>query len=129
VAGVLGAHNVSVLVSKLDSALHNKVKIDECMELARLCDCELMRLVQAIQALPEEVAQTENIDRNIDPEREKQIIAELENLLAEDNTRASILAREFPELLQAKLGSRYEDFTHQIDVFDYEGALETLCKE
>jgi hypothetical protein len=54
------------------------------------------------------------------------VLSELEELLAEDNTRAGSLARESANLLRARLGSGYTDFAYRIDTFDYEGALQAL---
>jgi PAS domain S-box-containing protein len=126
VTATLGARRVTDLAAKLDAALRQNAVPAECIELAELCDRELMQLVQAILALPEEVALTENADSGIEPGRLMQILSELEALLAEDNTRAGLLAREFADPLRAALGSRYAEFVRQIDLFDYEGALETL---
>ncbi|MFZ2169456.1 MAG: PAS domain S-box protein [Methylococcaceae bacterium] len=126
VAGTLGACYVYDLAVKLDSALHQNATLAECTELVRQCDSELSQLIQDIKSLPEELVLIENTDSSIDPESIKRTLTELENLLAEDNTRAGILARESAGLLQVKLGSHYADFTHQIDEFDYEKALKTL---
>ena len=126
VAATLGAYCVSHLVVKLDTALHQNATLNECTELARLCDLELTRLVQDIKSLPEEVVLIENTDSSANPEHIKRILTELENLLAEDNTRAKHLALEYADVLRVKLGSHYAGFTRQIDVFDYERALETL---
>ena len=126
VSATLGARCVSELATKLDIALHQNATLAECIELARQCDRELTQLVHEILTLPEEAVLIENTDCSIDPERVKRILTELEALLVEDNTRASRLAREFANLLRVKLGRSYADFTRQIDVFDYESALETL---
>jgi HPt (histidine-containing phosphotransfer) domain-containing protein len=126
VAATLGARCVSDLATQLDKALSQHATLAECTELARQCDGKLTQLIQEIMTLPEEDVLIENTDSSVDPERLKRILMELENLLAEDNTRASRFARKSADLLRAKLGSRYADFTRQIDVFDYESALETL---
>jgi len=125
-AATLGARRVSDLATLLDKALRQNSTSTECAELARLCDRELAQLIQYILSLPEEVALIENTVCNIDPECLKQVLSELENLLVEDNARANGLARESAALLRVKLGSRYADFTRQIEVFDYESALATL---
>ncbi len=126
VAATLGAFNVANLVSKLDIALKQHATIAECTELARLCDHALVQLVQDIRDIRDEVTLIETTGCSHDPERVKQILMELENLLAEDNTQASHLAKEFEGVLRTKLGSSYADFIRQIDLFDYDGALETL---
>ena len=86
----------------------------------------MIQLVQNILNLRDEVAIIETTDCSNDPEHIKQILMELEVLLAEDNTQANRLAKEFADVLRAKLGSHYADFIRQIDLFDYDGALETL---
>ena len=126
VAAALGARSVSDLAAKLDTALQQNATQAECAELARSCDRELAQLVRDILSLPEKTAPIDKSVTIVDPECIDRILAELENLLAENNTRANLLARESAGLLRAKLGSRYTDFSYQIDVFDYERALETL---
>ena len=128
VAATLGARRVTDLVTRLDSALRQNAAIDECITLSRQCDIELMQLIHAIETLPEEVALFENTEVSIDPEQLKQITMEMETLLSESNTRASALSREAAGLFRAKLGNDYVDFVRQIDLFDYDGALETLRK-
>ena len=67
-----------------------------------------------------------NTDSDIDPKRLRQILSELENLLAEDNALANRLVRESSAQLRVHLGNRYAGFIRQIEVFDYESALKTL---
>lgn len=98
----------------------------ECQALARQCDQELTRLVQAILALPEALEPVADAGRRIDPEQLQRVLADLARLLADDDTRASHLAGASADLLRAHLGRRYGDFSRQIDAFDYEGALATL---
>lgn len=126
VAGVLGAKSVSALASKLENALRSNPNIDECKELACLCDLELMRLIDAVRALPDEVTGVVAKFDPVDSEREKCILNELEKLLAEDNSRAGILVRENVDLLRLKLDTRYPEFASRVDLFDYETALDIL---
>ncbi|MDD2660233.1 MAG: PAS domain S-box protein, partial [Methylococcales bacterium] len=126
VAATLGARCVSDLAAKLDTALRRGAALPECMELASLCDLELTQLVRNIKNLPEIAVLIEDISSGINPEGIKRILTELESLLAEDNTRANLLARKYDNLLRMKLGCRYSDFIRQISVFEYETALETL---
>ena len=126
VAATLGARGVSELAARLDTTLNDSTAQAECTELARLCDLELTQLIRNIKNLPEENVLIENIDCGINPEDIKRILTELENLLAEDNTRANLLARKYDNLLRMKLGSFYPDFILQIGVFEYEIALETF---
>ena len=126
VAATLGARGVSMLAARLDKALRQNATPEACMELARLCDEQLTQLIQEIRPLSAEAAVIEPYECNVDPAAVKQIITELENLLAEDNTRAGSLARVSADLLRAKLGSRYADFNRHLELFDYEKALEIL---
>lgn len=125
-AATLGAVGVSELANRLDTALRQNATIDESIELVRQCDIKLAQLVQDILSLPEEAAVIKNTAGGIHPEQAKRILLELENLLAEDNTCASRLSRESAALLRVKLGTRYAEFSRQIDAFDYEDALATL---
>jgi CheY-like chemotaxis protein/HPt (histidine-containing phosphotransfer) domain-containing protein len=126
VAATLGARCISDLAAKLDTALRRGAALPECMELASLCDLELTQLVRNIKNLPEIAVLIEDISSGINPEDIKRILTELESLLAEDNTRANLLARKYDNLLRMKLGCRYSDFIRQISIFEYETALETL---
>lgn len=126
VAATLGARTVSELATRLDNALRQDSSLAERTELAKLCDIDLRQLAEAILDLPDEISASDEAGGDITPERQQQILTELENLLAENNARASNLVKESANLLRAKLGDRYPGFTRQIDVFDYEAALETL---
>jgi len=126
VAATLGAREISASAAKVEQALLKNATLDVCITLCKLCDGQLTQLVEDILGLPIELAEIKTADINIDPDVLNQVITELENLLAEDNTLASRLAQDSASLLQAKLGNRYANFSHQMDVFDYEGALETL---
>jgi len=126
VAATLGAHDISDLASQLDRALRQDAAMAECLELARRCDSELSQLLAFIRSLPEESVSYYASEGNIDPDLLKQTLAELENLLAENNARASRLTQESAHMLRAVLGSRYAEFARQIEQFDYEAALETL---
>ncbi|QPK65181.1 PAS domain S-box protein [Methylomonas sp. LL1] len=127
VSATLGARTVSDLAARLDNAFRREASVAERSELASLCDHELTQLVQAILALPVEAEPMEQTDiGDIDPERLRRTLAELEKLLAENNALASNLARDSANLLRTRLGKRYSEFSRQIDIFDYETALETL---
>lgn len=128
VAGLLGARRVSEVASKLENALREHSKLEECLELARQCDHELMQLSIAIRALPDEALRNINADQTIDPELEKQLLATLEKQLTEANAKAGDLVRENADLLQTKLASRYATFMQKIDELDYQGALALLQK-
>ncbi|MGR9086278.1 MAG: PAS domain S-box protein [Gammaproteobacteria bacterium] len=126
VAATIGARQVSESAARLDMALRRNVPLAGRMELVRMCGHELTQLIQAISVLPEEAASFDRADDKIEPECPRRILAELESLLSENNAQASSLARESADRLWPVLGDRYAAFARQIDVFDYEAALETL---
>ncbi|MFA5083147.1 MAG: PAS domain S-box protein, partial [Hydrogenophilaceae bacterium] len=126
VAATLGAHRVADLATRLDAALHQDAAVAECQALARQCNQELTQLVQAILALPEALEPDADAGGRIDPEQLRLVLADLARLLADDDTQASHLASASADLLRAHLGHRYQEFSRQIDAFDYEGALATL---
>ncbi|MGZ8222354.1 MAG: PAS domain S-box protein [Methylobacter sp.] len=126
VAATLGARGVADLANRLYTVLGQNAGLTECSELIRQCDDKLTQLIGEIQRLPKADAVIEDTVCNADPELTRRILLKLEDLLTEDNTYAGRLSRESAGLLQAKLGDRYVDFTHQIDAFDYESALKTL---
>ena len=126
VAAILGARGVSDLAIRLDKALRQNATLAECKELSRQGESKLTQLIQEILALPDEVAVIPSTEHTIDSVAEKLMLTELESLLAEDNTRANRLARDSAELLRRQLGNRYADFSRQIELFDYEKALEIL---
>ena len=128
VASTLGAREVADLAARLDAALRQNAPATECTELAKQCDQALTQLVRNIQHLPEETVATGGPEISVDPAQLQQLLAELETLLAEDNTRAGKLARESADLLRAALGTHYAALAQHIDVFDYEAALATLRK-
>lgn len=126
VAGVLGAREVLNTVKALDAALRQNASKEELGRLAEACDAEIGALSSAIRAMPEEADASGFQNLNVDPQRIKQVLGELKRLLQENNARASSLVRISTDVLQAALGSGYAGFAHQIDVFDYEGALQSL---
>ncbi|MDD1622325.1 MAG: response regulator, partial [Methylococcaceae bacterium] len=126
VTATLGARTVSESVSKLDEALRQETSLAERLELTRLCDFDLQQLVKDILTLPDDVSANDEAGGDITPERQRQILDDLEKLLTENNARASNLAKESAKLLRAKLGDRYVGFSRQMDSFDYEAALDTL---
>ncbi|AMK75292.1 MULTISPECIES: response regulator [Methylomonas] len=126
VAGTLGAKQVADLAAKLDRAIAENSGMDVCMELAGLCDNELVHLVRAILALPSSSKTGEAGEEIVDAENMHQVVAALSSLLAIGDAQASRLARESSMLLRAKLGDSYPKFARQMDAFDYQAALLTL---
>lgn len=126
VAATLGADGVSGLAAKLEIELRQAADPNICIDLIGQCEQELAQLIQAILAVPAEAADEDNSAVDIDPDVMQRTLAELIALLEQNNARASRLAQESTDLLRAKLGERYPNFKRQIDLFDYESALETL---
>ncbi len=125
VAGVLGANSILSTASELDQALREQRPVEHCIKLAQTCHQAVRQLVQSIQALPTDTA-TPCPTKEVDPQRAKQVLDELEVLLLENNARASQLARQSADLLQILLDKRYADFARQIDTYEYETALMML---
>ncbi len=124
-AATLGARSLSALVAELDGALRDSAPLAACIEQAVRCDRDLTRLIDSIIALPDPPVVGATV-RQAEPEHPERTLAELDALLAEDNTRATRTARDAGDLLLTKLGNRYPEFMRQLDAFDYEGALKTL---
>ncbi len=126
VAATLGVRSVSELAGKLDKALRENAAETECSALARQCQLELNRLIEAILALPEPAGLFADSDIDNDPERLAAILAELEMLLIEDNFQANQFADFHRGILGKKMGGRYADFINLIRLFNYEQALKIL---
>jgi HPt (histidine-containing phosphotransfer) domain-containing protein len=126
VAATLGATNIANLTIQLESALFHHATAAECTTLAQQCEDELIKLVAAIESLPEKTKQPERGGLSFDPQQTQLILSKLETLLADNNALASRFALESADLLKAMLGNRYATFNHQVDAFNYEGALLTL---
>lgn len=126
VAATLGARDVSELSSRLDLALRQQPPYSDCLELIRQCDGKLTELCQSIAALSVENAAVDETDSTIDPKHAQKILRQMAQLLADDDTAANRLAQEEDSLLRVKLGNRYNEFTQQINVFNYEDALAIL---
>ena len=122
VAGVLGAHRVFSTASELDRALREERAVEHCIQLAHACDQAVRQLVKSIQTLPEEDTATSPA-KDIDLQRARQVLDELEVLLLENDARAGQLVRQSADLLQVLLDKRYADFARQIDTYEYETAL------
>jgi len=125
VSSTLGAYRLAGLSAQLDTALRQQATLVDCSDLIRQCGLELTQLGRALQSLPEEPKAQETSD-TVDTDHLTQVLLELATLLAENNALASRLAQKSAQLLKFKLGNRYAEFAHNIDIFDYEAALETL---
>jgi PAS domain S-box-containing protein len=128
VLGTLGATHLGSLVARFEHALRIDAGPVECQDLLSLCESALMHLLDAIERLPDEPAPPESVDDATGHEHEhtRHVLADLEALLAANDTGASTLARASARLLAMVLGERHDDFSRRIDAFDYESALDIL---
>jgi len=120
-AGTLGAKRLADLAAQLESTLKES---SDGTNLIQATDTELASLIATILALPQN--QGKATIEPINPARLQQVLAELERLLKDSDTRAGQLALDSAPLLQAALGNRCDEFLRQIEHFDYESALATL---
>jgi two-component system, sensor histidine kinase and response regulator len=125
-AGTLGAHRLASLAARLDDALREQDKPGEGEALIQECDQELTQLAGKILTLLAEPRPPVQGGRRYDPEEAAGILAELDRLLAENNTRAGRLAHGHAELLLTRLEGAYADFLRRVDNFDYDAALDLL---
>jgi CheY-like chemotaxis protein len=125
-SAILGAVRLSKIVTALDNALRQNSLPGACIDQARACDIELTKMVEAILLLPDDAVLIAPVAPGHDADRARSVLAELESLLADNDTRAGALVRNSGELLRAKLGARYAEFTQRMDEFDYEQALAIL---
>ncbi len=126
--GTLGATHLGTLIARFENALRIEAGPVECQDLLSQCESELMHLLDAIEHMPDEPAPPEYVDDAIGHEHgyTRQVLTELEALLAANDTRAGTLARTSARQLAMVLGEHHDDFSRRIDAFDYESALDIL---
>ncbi|HEY9193477.1 MAG TPA: PAS domain S-box protein [Methyloversatilis sp.] len=126
--GTLGATHLGALIARFEHALRIEAGPVECQDLLSQCESELMHLLDAIEGMPDEPARPEYVDDAIGHEHghTRRLLAELEALLAANDTGASTLARASTRLLAMVLGEQHDNFSRHIDTFDYESALDIL---
>ena len=143
VAATLGATRVRDLAAQLENILRTEQPVDTTEPLLKALEQELQLLTEAILALPEDAGhgrpsvagakdgpgatKTDAIDTTpSDPAQLRQILAELQTLLAGNNGRANLLIRESAPLLRVALGPHFKKLSQQIDEFNFDAALSTL---
>lgn len=128
VLGTLGATHLGSLVARFEHALRIEAGPVECQDLLALCEGEMMHLLDAIEHLPEEPIPPEQVDDATGHEHghTRQVLDELEALLASHDTGAGTLARASGRVLAAVLGENHEAFIRAMDAFDYQAALDIL---
>jgi HPt (histidine-containing phosphotransfer) domain-containing protein len=125
VAATLGAWRLAGLVEDLDTALTASLPALLRSKLAFGIQSEFSALAAALRPV------VEGIDSSIlsdpDPGSSSEALGELDALLDQGDFRVNQLAREYEPLLRVALGLRYDQFLHNIEQFDYEGAREILA--
>ncbi|MBV5308411.1 PAS domain S-box protein [Chromatium okenii] len=137
-AATLGADQVAATATALEAELIHNTAL-ESAQIAALIEQlrnELDALISAITALPD--VDDLLIDDLLTSEAWNDsaalgainiahpLIAELDALLAEDNTRAVQLARESAALLRATLGEAFNPVMYEIEHFNFEAARAAL---
>ncbi len=135
VAATLGANRVRDLAAQLETAFREEQPVSETAPLLHALTQEQTQLNTAILALPEDAGQGQpsvagakdgaEITQT-DPVRLQQVLTELEELLRENNGRASLLIRDAAPLLRPAMGAHFNELSQQIEAFNFEAALKTL---
>ena len=124
-SGNLGATDVQRLAAELEAAIKDGRDAAAIERLAGALESELQQLTAAIRAaLPEEAAAP--YAGEVDWTVVRQVLAELEPLLAASSMQANQLIETHAALLKAALGPLGAELEQQIEHFLYPEALETL---
>jgi len=143
VAATLGANLVRDFATQLETACREEQPASVTDPLLQALAREQTLLNTAILALPEDAGQerpsvagtkdgagatkTDSAEiAQADPVRLQQIFTELEELLTENNGRASLLIRDAAPLLRPAMGAHFNELSQQIEAFNFEAALKTL---
>ncbi|MDP2827272.1 MAG: PAS domain S-box protein [Sulfuricellaceae bacterium] len=125
ISGNLGATGVQHLAAELEAAIKAGLDAAEIEKLTGAVESELQRLTVALRtALPEEVAVP--YAGEVDWAAIRQVLVELEPLLASADTQANQLIETHAALLKAALGPLGAELERRIEDFLYPEALETL---
>ena len=126
VAGALGAIELQAEAAEVEAAL-GRPDVDVEVLLPALA-AEIERVVAAIvAALPAESSAEESvIDAEIDWDRARQVIADLEGLLEENDSSALDIFDEWSSLLQGVLGDDYATAKAALSGWDFAAAQAIL---
>ena len=117
--------DVQRLAAELEAAIKENRETGAIEALSSTLESELQRLVGAIlAAMPEENATPYTVEVNWTEVR--QVLAELEPLLAAPNAQANQIIETHAALIKAALGLLGAELEQQIEHFLYPEALETL---
>ncbi|OYY93622.1 MAG: hypothetical protein B7Y41_10215 [Hydrogenophilales bacterium 28-61-23] len=126
-AGTIGANLLQGLAEDLDAALkgaRSRREIDARIEVFARAQQAFSLAVRGVLAAAERAGGAS--DTPIAPAMLRDRLERLAVLLAQGDAQAIALMREVAPGLRAALGSVAEQLQHQIEVFDFELALETL---
>jgi len=124
-SGNLGATEVQRLAAELEVALKEGGDVAAIERLSSTLETELLRLTAAIRAALPEVA-VASFAEEVDWAVVRQVLAELEPLLAESRMQANQLIETHAALLKAALGPLGAELEQRIESFLYPEALQTL---
>jgi PAS domain S-box-containing protein len=125
VAATLGAHRIAALAAGWDRELHqpNAPPVDNALVAA--VEQEFARLGAAL-ALWDDGDHATPDDGHGDLRRVPALLAQLDTLLSQNDTRAVLLAEEEAALLRVALGEHYTALAWQVEQFEFDTALQTL---
>ncbi|MEJ2618693.1 MAG: PAS domain S-box protein [Candidatus Thiodiazotropha sp.] len=124
-SGSMGATLVQHLASELEAAFKAGADTAEIERLASAVETELQRVTAAIlSALPTQT--TSAYTNEVDWTRVREVLAELEPMLAASNVQANQLIERHGALIEAALGPLSKELKQCIDHFLYPESLATL---
>ena len=124
VSGNIGATGLQHLAERLEKLIRDNGPLEEALEQFGLALEELLQNLR--EALPAE--QSSNVAVAADPEKVKQVLARLGELLRNDDSEAGDCLEENLDLLRAALGPEvFSRLDQAIKQFDFEKALEQLA--
>jgi two-component system sensor histidine kinase/response regulator len=122
----LGATDVQALAAALEVAIRDGLDAATIERLTGAVETDLQRLVTAVRAvLPDKTLQ---VAREVDWPAVRQIVAELEPMLATSSIQANELMEAHGALLKAALGPLGLELAQRVEHFLYPEALETLTR-
>jgi PAS domain S-box-containing protein len=129
VAATLGAMALSENAQNLEQAIREAASAEDIEARVAAVEASLTPLLADIQQIADARKPAVLPPVEMDSERTREVLAKLEALLAEDDTRASQLWIELAPLIRAALGpSAAASLEKEIERFEYDKALQTLRK-
>ncbi len=121
-AATLGIFRIAEFSAQLDQLLTQNEMHAECLALTEQCQQELTKFMQALENIPQPDQAPEDAETILD----LPTLLELKQLLEENNARSNFFVRPIEASLKLKLGNRFAEFRHYVDVFEYDKALLVL---